>query len=132
MTTQTSMPLQARNDNEHVIMADCKTPGNVFSSQMAYYNGTIDSTPVDVATVKTNPGQTAMWFGQTTTGLFTTTGTTFKAVLNGTGEEGDFVGTGDNGYGSFYCYQKFYQERYLYGDRTCNMVVDCNHVAPGE
>ncbi|KAH7032700.1 uncharacterized protein B0I36DRAFT_99753 [Microdochium trichocladiopsis] len=122
--------LSPRDEGEHVVLADCRTKDLVYSSQMAYFNTTLDNSPEDIAVVKTAQGQTAVWFGQSTSALFTATGTTFKAVLNGTAEDGDFVGTGDNGYGTFYCYQNFYQDQYMYGDSTCNMVVDCNHRVP--
>ncbi|KXJ92582.1 hypothetical protein Micbo1qcDRAFT_49700 [Microdochium bolleyi] len=123
-------PLAPRESNEHIVLADCRTPARALFSQMAYFNGSIDSSPEDVALVRTNKNELANWFGQTTSALFTATGTTFTARLNQLGDEGDWIGEGENDYGSFHCYQRFYQDRYKYNDALCNMVIDCSHVQP--
>ncbi|KAJ1328933.1 interleukin 15 receptor alpha [Microdochium nivale] len=122
--------IERREDDEHVVLANCRSTARILSSQMAYFNGSIGPNPQDIAVVRTGFNQQAIWFGQTTEALFTASGTTFTATLNAIGADGDYIGDGENGYGPFFCYQRFYQDRYVYNDLVCNMVVDCSHATP--
>lgn len=121
--------LVARDPLEHVTLADCRTSAGVLSSQMAYFPGAPNATPQDVAVVSTPAGQLRLWAGATTAGLFTATGTTFTAKLGPQVGDGEFAGTGDNGYGNFTCWQRFAKALYKYGDAVCNQVYDCSHEA---
>lgn len=122
---------------EYVALADCHDASNVFSSQMAYFPNDTASKPQDVAIVSTTAGQTAIWACSTTSALFTTTNTEFVAQLGPKVSEGEYAGTGTNGYdsnnGGFRCWEQFSESKYTYGGVTCNMVYSCNHnAAPGE
>lgn len=119
--------LQSRDDNEHVVLADCRDGDGVVSSQMAYFPGSPGSTPQDVAVVSTKNGQARLWAGQETAGLFTDTGVTFTADLGPQVEEGELAGTGDNGYGPFTCWQRYSANLYDYDGTTCSQVYDCDH-----
>ena len=116
-----------RANEEHVVLADCRDGDGVFSSQMAYFPGAPGKKPQDVSVVSTPAGQTALWVGQTTKSLFSTSGVTFTAQLGPKGDEGSFAGTGDNGYGNFTCWQRFNLNLYEYGGNTCSQVYDCDH-----
>jgi hypothetical protein len=125
--------LHKRIENEHVVLADCRDNGGVVSSQMAYFVGDPGPVPNDVAVVVTPAGQAALWVNANTSGLFTDTGVTFRANLGPRVEEGQFAGTGDNGYGNFSCYQQFVAQLYKYGGSggtTCNQVYLCDHSKP--
>ncbi|KAK4192342.1 hypothetical protein QBC35DRAFT_247477 [Podospora australis] len=117
--------------DEHVVLADCRDSNNVRSSQMAYFQGTPGPKPEDVAVVKTNPGQTALWINADTSGLFTTTKVTFTATIGPKVDEGEFAGTGKNGFEpDFSCYQQLQANLYVYDGTTCSQVYYCNHSEP--
>jgi len=131
-TPSASFSLSPRANEEHVVLADCRDGDGVFSSQMAYFPGSPNKKPQDVSVVSTPVGQTALWPGRTTASLFTGTGVTFTARLGPKVDEGQFAGTGDNGYGVFSCWQRFSLNLYEYGGATCSQVYDCDHSpAPG-
>ncbi|RYP69809.1 hypothetical protein DL771_005918 [Monosporascus sp. 5C6A] len=121
--------LVSRADNEHVVLADCRGLNNAFSSQMAYYPGNPRGAPQDVAVVPTPDGQYSLWVDTTTSGLFTTTGVTFTAVLGPRVAEGAYAGTGDNGYGNFSCWARYAKDLYEWDNTSCSMVYDCDHRA---
>ncbi|RYP33895.1 hypothetical protein DL767_004522 [Monosporascus sp. MG133] len=121
--------LVSRADNEHVALADCRGLNNEFSSQMAYYPGSPRGAPQDVAVVPTPDGQYSLWVESTRSGLFTTTGVTFTAVLGPRVAEGEYAGTGDNGYGNFSCWARYTKDLYEWDDTRCSMVYDCDHRA---
>ncbi|KAH6654652.1 hypothetical protein BKA67DRAFT_286273 [Truncatella angustata] len=118
--------------SEHVVLADCRDKSGILSSQIAYYPNSNRGTPQDVATVATESGQTALWVCDTTVGLFTDTNTQFVAKLGPKVAEGQYAGTGSNGYdsnnGGFRCWQTFEQDYYVYGNTACNMVYNCDHI----
>ncbi|KAI6281755.1 hypothetical protein MCOR34_011120 [Pyricularia oryzae] len=116
---------------EHVALCDCKNDAELVSSQMAYYLGVPDSTPVDVATVPNTPnGQARVWPSATTSALFTLTNVTFTAKVGPQVEVGAFAGTGSNGWPSpFNCWFTPSQKLYVYDGWTCAMVYDCSHDA---
>lgn len=124
--------LHRRITGEHVVLADCRDTANKVSSQMAYYLAEPGPTPEDVAVVVTNPGQAALWINAVTSALFTNTGVTFTATIGPKVAEGEWAGTGDNGYGSFNCWQKYVGGLYRYESTTCSQVYVCNHNAKGE
>jgi hypothetical protein len=119
--------LHPRANLEHVVLADCRDRAGVLSSQVAYFPGSPNSTPQDVAIVATPRGQTRLWAGATSSALFTTTSVTFTAKIGPQVEDGQFAGTGNNGYGDFVCYQKYAANLYEYDGTTCSQVYDCNH-----
>ncbi|RYP80216.1 hypothetical protein DL769_002574 [Monosporascus sp. CRB-8-3] len=121
--------LVSRAENEHVVLADCRGVNNEFSSQMAYYPENPRGAPQDVAVVPTPDGQYNLWIDSTTSGLFTTTGVTFTAVLGPRVAEGEYAGTGDNGYGNFSCWARYAKDLYEWDDTSCSMVYDCDHRA---
>lgn len=125
-----STSLHKRNDGEHVVLADCRDPAGVLSSQMAYYPGPVDASPEDVAVVATPDGQTTLWVNANTTGLFTTTSVQFTANLGPRVDDGQFAGTGNNGYGNFSCYQQYIAELYTYENTKCSQVYQCDHSKP--
>ncbi|KAH6615530.1 hypothetical protein B0J18DRAFT_282392 [Chaetomium sp. MPI-SDFR-AT-0129] len=125
-----SASLHARTEGEHVVLADCRDPAGVLSSQMAYFKGPVGATPTDVAVVATPNGQTTLWVNANTTGLFTTTSVKFTANLGPRVEEGQFAGTGNNGYGNFSCYQQYIAELYTYENTKCSQVYQCDHSKP--
>lgn len=123
--------LHRRDPEEHVVLADCLDGAGVFSSQMAYYTGDPNGNfPRDVAVVVTAKGQTALWVNGNTSALFTGTATTFTATLGPRVDEGEYAGTGNNGYGTFSCYQRYYKDRYTWEKTTCSQVYDCDHSDP--
>jgi hypothetical protein len=97
---------------------------------MAYYTGTVGANPRDVAVVETAPGQTALWVNSVTSGFFTTSTTTFTATIGPRVADGQFAGTGNNGYGNFSCYQSYVQNLYTYGNTICSQVYVCDHSDP--
>ncbi len=99
---------------EHVVLADCLGPGTTVSSQMAYFPNNTGTKPQDVSVVSTPAGQAALWVSTNTSGLFTDTGVTFKAVLGPQGANGSFAGTGNNGYVNFTCWQRYSPNLYQY------------------
>ena len=121
--------VRPRDDAEHVVLADCRDGDGVVSSQMAYFPGSPGSTPQDVAVVSTKNGQARLWAGQETSGLFTDTGVTFTADLGPQVDEGEYAGTGNNGYGDFTCWQRYSANLYEYDGTTCSQVYDCDHEA---
>lgn len=124
--------LQRRIDGEHVVLADCRDTAGAVSSQMAYFRGSPGPSPQDVAVVQTDPGQAALWINTNTSGLFTDTGVTFTATLGPKVADGEYAGTGHNGYGGFNCWQRYAKNLYRYGETTCHQVYACNHdPAPG-
>ncbi|KAL2268269.1 hypothetical protein VTJ83DRAFT_3115 [Remersonia thermophila] len=122
--------LLRRNDGEHVVLADCRDANGVVSSQMAYFPGEPGPFPKDVAVVVTQPGQAALWINANTSGLFTDTGVTFTASLGPAVNEGQFAGTGENGYGSFSCYRNYVPRLYVYDNTECSQVYLCDHSDP--
>jgi hypothetical protein len=125
-----SSPLVRRIEGEHVILADCTNGANSFSSQMAYYVADPGPTPVDVAVVPTSPNQYALWINANTSALFTTTGVTFSAVLGPRVDDGQYAGTGNNGYGNFTCYQRYVHDLYTWNGAKCSQVYECDHSEP--
>lgn len=124
--------LLPRESGEHVVLADCKDGTGLLSSQMAYFPGSPGKTPQDVATVQTSPGQAALWINRNTSGLFTTTGVTFTSTIGPKVADGEYAGTGTNGFGPFTCWQEFVKALYVYDGTTCSQVYDCSHErAPG-
>lgn len=122
--------LHARNEGEHVVLADCRDQSGVVSSQIAYFEQDPGPQPKDVAVVVTTPGQAALWVNTNTSGLFTDTGVVFRATLGPRVEEGQFAGTGENGYGNFSCYQNYVKDLYIYEKTTCSQVYLCDHSDP--
>ncbi|KAK4124414.1 hypothetical protein N657DRAFT_572153 [Parathielavia appendiculata] len=125
--------LDRRVEGEHVILADCKAGDDLtatLSSQMAYFTGAPGPSPRDVAVIATNPGETALWANSNTTGFFTTSSVTFTANLGPRVDEGQFAGTGNNGYGDFSCYQRYVKNLYKYGNNVCSQVYLCDHSHP--
>jgi hypothetical protein len=125
-----SHPLQARNEGEHVVLADCRDQSGVVSSQIAYFEKDPGPQPQDVAVVVTPSGQAALWVNANTSGLFTDTGVVFRATLGPRVDEGQFAGTGENGYGNFSCYQNYVKDLYIYAQTTCSQVYLCDHSDP--
>ncbi|KAK0665317.1 hypothetical protein QBC41DRAFT_15707 [Cercophora samala] len=120
--------IEKRIPGEHVVLADCRDRNNIVSSQMAYYTGDPGPHPIDVTVVETIPGQTALWVNTNTSALFPSSNVTFKAVLGPKVADGQFAGTGDNGYGNFTCWQKHKFNLYEYNNDTlCSQVYACNH-----
>ena len=117
------------NNPEHVVLSDCRDKNAVLSSQMAYFANSPNGSPQDVAVVSTPSGQSRLWAGATTTGLFTDTGVSFKATLGPQGADGSYAGNGTNGYGTFSCWQIYQLNLYQYDSTTCSMVYDCDHRA---
>ncbi|KAK0714209.1 hypothetical protein B0T21DRAFT_375434 [Apiosordaria backusii] len=122
--------IEKRIPGEHVVLADCRDRKNVVSSQMAYYVGDPGPIPGDVAIVETPPGQTALWVNTETSALFYNSNVTFKALIGPKVGDGQFAGTGDNGYGNFTCWQRYKPQLYNYNNDTlCSQVYACNHDA---
>jgi hypothetical protein len=121
--------LEKRIDGEHVVLADCRDQSGTISSQMAYFLSAPGPLPKDVAIVVTTPGQAALWVNGNTTGLFTDTGVRFTSTLGPKVEEGQYAGTGENGYGSFGCWQRYVKGLYTYDQTECSQVYDCEHGA---
>ncbi|KAH6623692.1 hypothetical protein F5144DRAFT_595815 [Chaetomium tenue] len=124
--------LHARDEGEHVVLADCRDQSGVVSSQIAYFEQDPGPQPKDVAVVVTTPGQAALWVNTNTSGLFTDTGVVFRATLGPRVDEGQFAGTGENGYGNFSCYQNYVKDLYIYEKTTCSQVYLCDHSDPPE
>jgi hypothetical protein len=126
----TAPRLDRRNDGEHVVLADCRDRAGVISSQIAYFAGEPGPSPEDVAVVVTEAGQAALWVNGNTSALFTNTGVTFTSTLGPAVGEGQFAGTGENGYGNFSCYQSYVNALYVYSATTCSQVYLCDHSDP--
>lgn len=122
--------LGRRLEGEHVVLADCRDRRGTVSSQMAYFPGEPGPEPADVAVVVTRPGQAALWVNGNTSALFTDTGVTFTASLGPKVDEGRFAGVGDNGYGSFGCWQRYVPQLYVYESTVCSQVYECDHSPP--
>ncbi|KAI0483280.1 hypothetical protein GGR56DRAFT_234762 [Xylariaceae sp. FL0804] len=95
------------------------------SSEAAYYTGSPVGEPQDVAVVTT--GAYEDWANNTSKAYFNDTGITFAATLRAQGQNGDFAGTGFNGYRDFNCWQNSTSDVYTHGDQVCSMVYDCSH-----
>ncbi|KAK4162439.1 hypothetical protein QBC43DRAFT_321936 [Cladorrhinum sp. PSN259] len=119
--------ISRRLDGEHVTLSDCRDKSNVFSSQAAYFPGEPGPTPQDVSVITTEPGQAALWINTNTTALFTGTSVKFTATLGPKVSDGEFAGTGENGYTTFTCWQEYKPNLYEYDKTTCSQVYDCNH-----
>ncbi|KAK3313250.1 hypothetical protein B0H66DRAFT_538319 [Apodospora peruviana] len=124
--------------DEHLILADCTDTNRYLTSQMAYYTqGPVNGNPVDVVTVVTEPGRTALWVNSNTTAQFTDTGIWFKATIGPKVADGQYAGFGVNGlekreYSNFTCWQSYKLAVYNYSGATCSQVYDCNHRAAPE
>ncbi|ROW04863.1 hypothetical protein VMCG_04886 [Cytospora schulzeri] len=95
--------LYTRGHAEHVVLANCRSPDGILSSEMASYTGSPQNTPDDIAIVDTSPDVA----------------------------DGEWAGTGDNGYGSFVCWETSLPDSY-YDEALgteCSGVYDCNHEA---
>ncbi|KAK0725483.1 hypothetical protein B0H67DRAFT_641896 [Lasiosphaeris hirsuta] len=119
--------LLRRINGENVVLADCRDDNGVVSSQMAYFAAAPGAKPQDVAVVQTTPGQAALWVNKNTSAIFTDTGVTFKATIGAKVADGEFAGTGNNGYGSFSCWQIYVRNLYTYDNTDCSQVYQCNH-----
>lgn len=116
---------------EHVVLADCRDPAGVVSSQIAYFPGEPNRNPQDVAIVVTQPGQAALWINTNTSALFTDTGVTFTASLGPAVEEGEVAGIGANDFrDDFICYRKYVNRLYTYDGTDCSQVYVCDHSEP--
>ncbi|KAL8383222.1 hypothetical protein RB595_006799 [Gaeumannomyces hyphopodioides] len=114
--------------NEHVVLADCRAGDTtVFSSQVAYFSGSPNDKPQDVAPVVTPANQTRLWPANTTTAFFSTTGTSFTAKLGPPVDLDGFAGTGFNGYTNFTCWRRYQANLYKYDGAICAMSYDCTH-----
>ncbi|CAJ2506151.1 Uu.00g002810.m01.CDS01 [Anthostomella pinea] len=123
-----SRPLSRDLDkpDEHVILAGCTESDTV--SEAAYYSGSPDDTPEDVAVSTSLDGGAHSWENTTTSVLFTDTSTTFTVSLGPRAGDGDFAGTVRNSWGvSFGCWQRASAFLYTNDNRSCNLVYDCNH-----
>lgn len=129
-TVDAAPRLHRRNDGEHVVLADCRDRAGLISSQVAYFAGEPGPNPEDVSVVVTDPGRAALWVNRNTSALFTNTGITFTARLGPAVEEGQFAGTGNNGYGDFSCYRNYVNSLYIYDSTTCSQVYLCDHSDP--
>ncbi|KLU90195.1 hypothetical protein MAPG_09159 [Magnaporthiopsis poae ATCC 64411] len=116
-----------KRPGEHVVLADCHAGNNVYSSQIAYFNGPPNDKPQDVAPVVTPANQTRLWPANTTTGFFSTTGTSFTAQLGPPVDLGGFAGTGFNDYANFTCWRRYQANLYKYDGAICAMSYDCTH-----
>ncbi|OTA99413.1 hypothetical protein M426DRAFT_325127 [Hypoxylon sp. CI-4A] len=127
MASSLGLPARSSNNPENVILADCTRARNTseLSSEVSYFKGAPDDTPDDVAVVTTDRHQN--WANTTTKAFFADTNTTFTAVLRERGDAGDYAGTGDNGYGTFTCWQMASTYLYTHTDKNCFVVYDCNH-----
>lgn len=123
--------LYTRAAAEHVVLADCVTTNGVVSSEMAYFSGSPDSTPDDAAVVDTSYNSSRQWANTTTATLFLDTNVTFTAVLRPEVAQGEWAGTGENGYGNFVCWETTLPS--LYRNEAegteCSGVYDCDHAA---
>ncbi|KAK3384858.1 hypothetical protein B0H63DRAFT_471769 [Podospora didyma] len=119
--------------DEHVVLADCIDSHGVQSSQMAYFQSKIDDAlpqkDPDAAIVNTPPGQAANWANNQVAATFDSSGVTFTAKLSPSVKDGEFAGTGDNGYKTpFTCWQKHIDNVYTTSNRvTCAQIYDCTH-----
>ncbi|KAK3990905.1 hypothetical protein QBC44DRAFT_324391 [Cladorrhinum sp. PSN332] len=125
--TRTRAGISRRLPGEHVTLSDCRDKANVFSSQAAYFPGDPGPTPQDVAVVATAPGEAALWVNTNTSALFTGTGVIFTASLGPKVNDGEYAGTGENGYTTFTCWQRYRASLYEYDKTTCSQVYECNH-----
>jgi len=95
---------------------------------MAYYQAEVDNVPDDVAIVQTPPGQLALWVNTKTSAVFANTDVTFTADLGPKVAEGQYAGTGNNGFhDDFTCWQQRSFQVYVYAKTVCSQVYDCNH-----
>lgn len=123
----------ARSDYnlEHVVLANCLTQAGILSSEMAYFLGSPGSSPTDTAVVNVEYNHTRAWADNTTTTRFADTGVAFTADLRPEVAQGQWAGTGENGYGSFVCWEKTLGN--LFHDdqqgTQCSGVYDCDHQA---
>ncbi|KAI1496067.1 hypothetical protein F5X99DRAFT_401509 [Biscogniauxia marginata] len=114
-----------------VVLADCESTDGVVSSEVAYYSGSPDSSPDDIAQVDTQENTTQQWANSNSSAYFSDTGVTFRATLGPSGQDGDYAGPGNNGYGDFTCWQRTSANLYSHIGKTCSGVYDCDHgVAP--
>ncbi len=120
-----------RGDSEHVVLADCKAPDkNYFqSSQMAYYAGSPNDAP-DATTIVSSGKQQA-WAGSgKITGVFSDN-VAFTVEIPVAVGEGQFAGSGHNGYAAFSCYARFKKALYTTENGTiCNGIYDCDRTSP--
>lgn len=123
--------LHSRAGAEHVVLANCRSSNGVLSSEMAYFSGSPKSKPDDTTIVDTSYNITRQWANARTSTLFPDTNTTFTAVLRPDVAQGAWAGTGDNGYGTFVCWETNLPELYYDGDvgTECSGVYDCDHEA---
>ncbi|KAK3346846.1 hypothetical protein B0T25DRAFT_289454 [Lasiosphaeria hispida] len=119
--------LLRRINGENVVLADCRDDNGVVSSHMAYFASSPGPKPQDVAVVQTTPGQAALWINKNTSATFTDTGVTFRATIGPKVADGEYAGTGNNGYGSFSCWQIYSKNLYTYDNTDCSQVYQCNH-----
>lgn len=125
--------LYTRSNAEHVVLANCITDQGTLSSEMAYFTGSPNSSPDDTAVVSTPFNTTRKWADSRTSTLFLDTNVRFTADLGPDVADGEWAGTGDNGYGTFVCWEKASGDLYS-GDtgeeeNRCSGVYDCDHAA---
>ncbi|KAI2603638.1 hypothetical protein GGR54DRAFT_622539 [Hypoxylon sp. NC1633] len=126
MASDDDHPILARVNNENVILADCTGAQGQLSSEVAYFSGSPDSAPEDIATVTS--GKHHDWANTTTSAYFSDTSVTFTAVLREHSDAGDYAGTGNNGYGNFTCWQTDSTYLYSHNNQNCFAMYDCNHL----
>jgi hypothetical protein len=131
LATSSALP---RRDNtvENVVLANCIDQNGVKSSYMAYFVGAITNLPTTVAQVSTPPGETEAWEGSGMISVVFQNGVYFNVTIPHPVANGAYAGVGQNNYGNFSCWYDNKPNQYNWGNNTCDMIYDCNHLAAPE
>lgn len=114
---------------EHVVLANCKSSHFDRISHMAYYRYGLASVPDTIAVVPSPQNETATWIRNSSDPVSAVfpDGTRFVADLSNTTQQGQYAGTGNNGWGTFRCWSYYVGSMYTWYDSvTCDGVYDCN------
>ncbi|KAK0751407.1 hypothetical protein B0T18DRAFT_387538 [Schizothecium vesticola] len=122
-----------RSDSEHVVLTDCTRHRKNYlqASQLAYFVGPPDDSP-DRTTNVTSDKQQA-WAGSGKITIKSSDNVAFSVEIPTVVGEGQFAGSGHNGYSAFSCYAMFKTALYTTKEGlVCDQVYDCDHTTPPE
>jgi hypothetical protein len=124
-----SFQLIRRGDLEHVILANCRDSSGAGSSQMAYFQGAVNSSPDTVAFVKTSPGLTQVWESTGDIAATFPDGNVFTVSIPHPVPAGQYAGAGHNLQRDFTCWFNVVKNVYNWDVNSCDQIYDCNHSA---
>ncbi|KAK1831852.1 hypothetical protein QBC39DRAFT_80833 [Podospora conica] len=118
-----------RGDLEHYVLADCTRQGSNFlkASQLAYFTGPVVGFPHAITNVTSDKHYA--WAGSGEISIKTPDSVVFSVEIPSPVRDGQFAGSGQNGFSAFSCYAMFKKRLYTTEEGlVCDQVYDCDHI----